>query len=384
MAVCADISSFSTEFHAVRVVCSLKEVDKTIDSIIIATSVVCVVILLLLVLTGTYFVGSIIKPIMQISSMAEKFAKGDFSSRIRYEDSDEIGDLCKTINYMADELSTAEEMKNEFLNNNGLKYGKFIMLEHHKFKYGHNWFHHIFNTESKLDGCITREVIKCSAFRPSIFNWRFSHLAHIWRDMIERCYNPKCDRYNAYGDRGIKICRLWYNPNEDTNYGNWKEKENFKNFCLYNGFIEDQSLQIDRYDNNGNYCPENCQLVSKEYNNKFKGRSNIIHINFARLIDIYDVERAWEKFLFKDNKTRIISKIWDNVKNRCDIYSPNSDKIRLDESVYFILNNLPIEFIDYCDSVLTQNGLVYGAIPVYWDRHKPWYKTEWLNSYRIS
>ena len=115
MAVCMDISSFSTEYHAVRVVCSLTEVDKAVGTVIIAAVIVCAVILLMLVLTGIYFVGSIIKPIGQVSNMAGKFAKGDFSSRIRYEDSDEIGDLCKAINHMADELSTAEEMKNEFI-----------------------------------------------------------------------------------------------------------------------------------------------------------------------------------------------------------------------------------------------------------------------------
>ena len=80
MAVCVDISSFSTEYHAVRVVCSLSEVDKAIGTIIIAATIVCAVILLMLVLTGIYFVGSIIKPIMQVSNMAGKFAKGDFSS----------------------------------------------------------------------------------------------------------------------------------------------------------------------------------------------------------------------------------------------------------------------------------------------------------------
>lgn len=115
MAVCADISSFGTEFHAIRVVTSLTQIDKTVANIIISASVVCIVILLMLILTGMYFVSSIIKPIMQVSNMAEKFAKGDFSSRIRYEDSDEIGDLCQAINHMADELSSAEDMKNEFI-----------------------------------------------------------------------------------------------------------------------------------------------------------------------------------------------------------------------------------------------------------------------------
>ena len=115
MAVCVNISSFSTEYSAIRVVSSLTEVDATITTITIASTVICAAILLLLVVTGIYFVGSIIRPITQVSSSAAKFAKGDFSARIRYDGNDEIGDLCTAINHMADELSTAEEMKNEFI-----------------------------------------------------------------------------------------------------------------------------------------------------------------------------------------------------------------------------------------------------------------------------
>lgn len=115
MAVCMDISMFSTEYSAVRVVSSLEEVDASITTITIAATIVCVVILLLLVITGIYFVDSIIRPIAQISTAAGKFAKGDFSFRIRYNGNDEIGDLCTAITHMADELSNAEEMKNEFI-----------------------------------------------------------------------------------------------------------------------------------------------------------------------------------------------------------------------------------------------------------------------------
>ena len=40
---------------------------------------------------------------------------GDFSVRIENDSDDEIGDLCTAINHMADELSNAEAMKNEFI-----------------------------------------------------------------------------------------------------------------------------------------------------------------------------------------------------------------------------------------------------------------------------
>ncbi len=115
MAVCADITSFSTDYSAVRVVVSLSKVDASITGIIFAATIVCAAILLLLVLTGVYFIGTIIHPVVQVSDTAGKFAQGDFSFRIRYKGNDEIGDLCEAINHMADELSNAEAMKNEFI-----------------------------------------------------------------------------------------------------------------------------------------------------------------------------------------------------------------------------------------------------------------------------
>ena len=76
---------------------------------------VCIAILLLMALTGFYFINSIVKPVQQISATAAKFAKGDFSLRIKNDSGDEIGDLCTAINHMADELSSADTMKNEFI-----------------------------------------------------------------------------------------------------------------------------------------------------------------------------------------------------------------------------------------------------------------------------
>jgi signal transduction histidine kinase len=78
-------------------------------------TVVCTAIILIIIITGLYFAGSIVKPIRQISSIARKFAMGDFSVRIENNSDDEIGELCTAINHMADELSTAEAMKNEFI-----------------------------------------------------------------------------------------------------------------------------------------------------------------------------------------------------------------------------------------------------------------------------
>ena len=115
LAVSAPISSMNSEFSSVRMVTSLTEIDNTIKSYTIAVMTICAVIIFIITITGLYFAGSIVRPIRQISSIARKFAMGDFSVRIENNSNDEIGDLCTAINHMADELSNAEAMKNEFI-----------------------------------------------------------------------------------------------------------------------------------------------------------------------------------------------------------------------------------------------------------------------------
>lgn len=115
LAVSVPISSINSEFSSVRMVTSLTTIDNTIKNYTIAVAVIVLVVIAIVISTGLYFAGSIVKPIRQISDIARKFAMGDFSVRISSNSSDEIGELCTAINHMADELSNAENMKNEFI-----------------------------------------------------------------------------------------------------------------------------------------------------------------------------------------------------------------------------------------------------------------------------
>ena len=115
MAVSVDISDMNTEYNAIRVVASLEQIRSTVNSYVWGVSALCAGVLLLLLVTGLYFIRSIVRPIKQINATTKKYAKGDFSVRIQENSSDEIGDLCVSINQMADELSNTENMKNEFI-----------------------------------------------------------------------------------------------------------------------------------------------------------------------------------------------------------------------------------------------------------------------------
>lgn len=115
MAVSVPLQSISSEYSAVRMVVSLTEIDNTIQAYIFAAAGIGIFIMLIMIFTGLYFIGSIVKPIQQISLIAKRFATGDFSVRIKNNEKDEIGELCTSVNYMADELSNTESMKNEFI-----------------------------------------------------------------------------------------------------------------------------------------------------------------------------------------------------------------------------------------------------------------------------
>ncbi len=115
VAVSAIINAKDSQYSALRMLSSMKKIDNQILIISATTLVVCLAIMLLIFFSGMYFVRSIVYPIRSIGDMTKQFAKGDFSERIKKESDDELGELCDSINNMADELSNTEQMKNEFI-----------------------------------------------------------------------------------------------------------------------------------------------------------------------------------------------------------------------------------------------------------------------------
>ncbi|MBR7133853.1 MAG: HAMP domain-containing histidine kinase [Clostridia bacterium] len=100
---------------AYRWVTSLKRADRVTGAFTGTMTVAAIAILAFFGLSGLYFIKSIVRPIRDVSNIARKIAMGDFESRIEINKNDEIGELCDTINYMASELSRAENLKNDFI-----------------------------------------------------------------------------------------------------------------------------------------------------------------------------------------------------------------------------------------------------------------------------
>lgn len=111
--------------------------------------------------------------------------------------------------------------------------------------------------KTKSCGCISAEVTKKRSRTHGQSNTK---LYYVWKQMINRCENPKNQSYQIYGGRGIKVCVEWYDFNL------------FYQWSIANGYKE--GLTIERRDTNGNYCPENCCWISKAAQSKNR-RSNI-------------------------------------------------------------------------------------------------------------
>ncbi|WP_243112547.1 MULTISPECIES: sensor histidine kinase [Acutalibacteraceae] len=108
-------SNLGSTVGAIRYVVSLEEADRQIVIIVGALIIAGLLILLFVILSSYYFMRSIIVPIKRIGATARLIAQGDFKARILKSNDDEIGQLCDTINDMADELGQSEKMKNDFI-----------------------------------------------------------------------------------------------------------------------------------------------------------------------------------------------------------------------------------------------------------------------------
>ena len=106
---------FGSPVGSIRYVVSLEKADRQITFIILTLVLVGVFVMLVITISGLYFLRSILDPIHQISLTAKQISQGDFDVRVERSKDDEIGLLCDSINDMAVGLGASERMKNDFI-----------------------------------------------------------------------------------------------------------------------------------------------------------------------------------------------------------------------------------------------------------------------------
>ena len=100
---------------AVRLVSSLKLIDGRLLRNVSISVLVGLVLIALVILTGSLYIASLKRPIDAIGDTAKLVAAGQFDTRIDNIYSGEFGELCDIVNDMASELQRTNNLKNDFV-----------------------------------------------------------------------------------------------------------------------------------------------------------------------------------------------------------------------------------------------------------------------------
>ena len=93
---------------------------------------------------------------------------------------------------------------------------------------------------------------------------------NIWFQVKGRCFNTNSPAFRFYGERGIK--------------NQWNSFEEFRD-DMYEGYLKhikefgEKQTTIDRIDNDGNYCKENCRWATMQMQQQNRGNNRMITHN---------------------------------------------------------------------------------------------------------
>lgn len=98
-----------------RYVTSTGAVDQQILTVGLCAVGAFLAILAAVLLSGRYFIRSILVPVEQITQKAKKIANGSYGVQIQTRYNDEIGELAQTVNELSVKINQNEKMQSEFI-----------------------------------------------------------------------------------------------------------------------------------------------------------------------------------------------------------------------------------------------------------------------------
>jgi hypothetical protein len=131
--------------------------------------------------------------------------------------------------------------------------------------------------KSKGCGCARKELIAKVGKANRRHGYADSPTQRSWVEMRRRCYASHRKEYQNYGGRGIEVCERW--------------RDSFDNFLADMG-ERPSGYTLERCDNNGNYCPENCCWIPRREQERNK-RTNSVHEFNGRRMTVVEASETF-------------------------------------------------------------------------------------------
>lgn len=153
-------------------------------------------------------------------------------------------------------------------------------------------------------GCLNIELLQNRATHGHGRKGNKSKEYRAWSNMLTRCYNENYLEHENYGGRGIIVCERW--------------RTSFVNFIEDMGLATSKKHSLDRIDNDGNYCKENCRWATLKQQGSNTSRNRWIEHDGKNMI-ISD----WMKYLgisngyfYKQLKKKSFADIYANPRKK--------------------------------------------------------------------
>jgi len=99
----------------VRMATSLRRLHAQMVRMLLVTSAIGLVILLVMGLIASYFIRSVLDPVIRVTETAKRIAAGSYGVQMEKKTDDEMGELVDSINDMSMKIDQAERTQSEFI-----------------------------------------------------------------------------------------------------------------------------------------------------------------------------------------------------------------------------------------------------------------------------
>ncbi len=99
----------------VRMVTSLQKVQAQMLRIVMVTSAIGLAILIVMGVLASYFIKSVLDPVIRVTETAKRIAAGSYGVQMEKKSDDEMGELVDSINDMSMKIDQAERTQSEFI-----------------------------------------------------------------------------------------------------------------------------------------------------------------------------------------------------------------------------------------------------------------------------